>query len=224
MSYRIQSGDTLSGIAQRYHSSVGAFMKANPQIKNANLIYAGASLNIPGKKDTFEPGNGGGHTGGTGTTGGATGTTGGTGPATSAFKLGMSELGKNAHDLKLEHSPVGKAMQDWVPDNINCANFVSGVLVAAGQIPQSEQSAGCLDLQSKLDKDPNFKRVSLKNAVPGDVVTFDTGDGHHTVMYAGMKNGKPQFLGSNNINSDGTQQISVRNMNYQILSIQHYVG
>lgn len=51
--YRIKSGDTLSGIAQRYGTSVSALMKANPQIKNANLIYAGANLNIPGSKDDF---------------------------------------------------------------------------------------------------------------------------------------------------------------------------
>ena len=53
--YRIQSGDTLSGLAQRYHTSVGALMKANPNIKNANLIYAGANLNIPGSRDEFIP-------------------------------------------------------------------------------------------------------------------------------------------------------------------------
>lgn len=55
MSYQIRSGDTLSGIASRYHTSVSALMQANPQIKNANLIYAGQSLNIPGASDSFQP-------------------------------------------------------------------------------------------------------------------------------------------------------------------------
>jgi LysM repeat protein len=54
-SYRINSGDTLSGIAQRYHTSVNALMTANPQIKDANRIYAGARLNIPGSRDEFVP-------------------------------------------------------------------------------------------------------------------------------------------------------------------------
>ena len=36
--YRIRTGDTLSGIAQRYNTSVSALMSANPQIKNKNLI------------------------------------------------------------------------------------------------------------------------------------------------------------------------------------------
>ena len=77
--YRIKSGDTLSGIAARYHTTVGALAKAN-KIANPNLIIAGKSLAIPGHagKSTFEPAKGGGKkpsTGGTsggGSTGGAT--------------------------------------------------------------------------------------------------------------------------------------------------------
>lgn len=59
--YRIKSGDTLSSIASRYHTSVDALMKSNKQIKDANLIYAGDKLNIPGSKDEFvsaKPGKG----------------------------------------------------------------------------------------------------------------------------------------------------------------------
>jgi LysM repeat protein len=51
--YSIKAGDTLNKIAQRYHTSVGELMKANSQIKDANLIYAGAKLHIPGSKDEF---------------------------------------------------------------------------------------------------------------------------------------------------------------------------
>lgn len=46
--YKIKSGDTLSGIAQKYNTSVSTLMGLNPYIKNANLIYAGNSLNLPG--------------------------------------------------------------------------------------------------------------------------------------------------------------------------------
>ncbi len=53
--YRIASGDTLSQLAQRFHTTVGALAKAN-NIKNPDLIYAGNTLKIPGRSDTFEPG------------------------------------------------------------------------------------------------------------------------------------------------------------------------
>jgi len=53
MSYRIQSGDTLSGIASHFGVSLGALEAANPQISNPNMIYAGESLNIPGSSDSF---------------------------------------------------------------------------------------------------------------------------------------------------------------------------
>ncbi|MBL8934893.1 MAG: LysM peptidoglycan-binding domain-containing protein [Archangium sp.] len=52
--YKIRSGDTLSGIAARYKTSVSALARANG-IKNVNLIYAGRSLRIPGSTDSFTP-------------------------------------------------------------------------------------------------------------------------------------------------------------------------
>jgi LysM repeat protein len=58
MSYKIQRGDTMSGIAARFGVSLGALEAANRQVHNPNLIYAGQSLNIPGKSDGFQaPGN-----------------------------------------------------------------------------------------------------------------------------------------------------------------------
>lgn len=46
--YTIQSGDTLSKIASKYGTTVDALLTANPQIKNKDLIYANAQLNLPG--------------------------------------------------------------------------------------------------------------------------------------------------------------------------------
>ncbi|HVE81377.1 MAG TPA: LysM peptidoglycan-binding domain-containing protein [Myxococcales bacterium] len=63
MSYQIKSGDTLSQLAQRFGTSVSALQKANPKITNPDLIYAGDSLNIPGKSDTFGGGSRGGMSG-----------------------------------------------------------------------------------------------------------------------------------------------------------------
>jgi LysM repeat protein len=223
-SYRIKSGDTLSAIAQRNHTSVGALMKANPQIKNANLIIAGKTLNIPGSRDSFDPGtsrpSGSPSTQGPSPTGPAS-----QGPKGSPFAIAQSELGKNAGSLKLEKGGVGSDMEDWVPNNVNCANFVSACLEQAGQIKNGQHNNSVVGLQANLDKDPNFKRVPLSQAKPGDVVSLSTGGGgHHVVMFAGMKNGKPQFIGSNNVNPDGSQKITISSMNYPIMSIHQYRG
>jgi LysM repeat protein len=71
-SYTIRSGDTLSAIAARFHTSVGALARANG-IANPNLIYAGRTLQIPGwdGKDSFQAkASGGGGGGSTGQVGG----------------------------------------------------------------------------------------------------------------------------------------------------------
>ena len=47
MSYKIQYGDTLSGIAKKYNTDVNTLMNLNPYITNANKIYAGKSLSLP---------------------------------------------------------------------------------------------------------------------------------------------------------------------------------
>lgn len=235
--YRIKSGDTLSRLAQQYKTSVSALMKANPQIKNANMIYAGKSLNIPGSRDEFVPGPGrpqgsqqtqGSRPGqSTGQTTGPGATNNGqavNGPGGSPFAIAQSHLGKNAGSLKLEKNGVGADMEDWVPNNVNCANFVSACLEQAGQISNSQHHNAVMGLQANLDKDPNFKRVSLQDAKPGDVVSMKTPGGQHVVMFAGWKDGKPQFIGSNNVNSDGSQRISLTSMNYPIMSIHQYRG
>jgi len=54
MAYKIRPGDTLSGIASRFKTSVSALAQANG-IKNPNLIYAGRTLQIPGQSDGFTP-------------------------------------------------------------------------------------------------------------------------------------------------------------------------
>lgn len=45
--YTIKYGETLSGIAQKFGTTVDKLMKANPYIKDKNKIYAGNKLQIP---------------------------------------------------------------------------------------------------------------------------------------------------------------------------------
>lgn len=146
------------------------------------------------------------------------------GGGNAAFQIAMQHLGKNAAQIKVAGDALGRAMHDGIPNNVNCANFVSGCLEAAGLLPKSQHSNSVVGLQANLDKNPKFKRVSLKDAKPGDVVSMKTPGGHHVVMFAGWKNGKPQFIGSNNANADGSQRVTIGGMNYQILSVHQYRG
>lgn len=225
--YRIRTGDTLSGIAQRYNTSVGALMKANPQIKNANLIYAGANLTVPGAKDDFatRPSAPGSRPSAPSAPSAPSGdNTPRPAGASKPYDLARQYLGWNARDLKVSGNAVGRAMQDWVPNNVNCANFVSGTLIASGQIRQSQGSAGVYALMGNLDRDSNFRRVSLSQARPGDVVSMRTPGGQHVVLFAGWKDGRPLFIGSNNVNPDGSQRVSYSQMRYPIMAIHQYRG
>ena len=53
--YVVQRGDTLSRIAARYGVPVGALAAANG-IRNANLVYTGQRLSIPGASSGSAPG------------------------------------------------------------------------------------------------------------------------------------------------------------------------
>lgn len=46
--YTIKHGDTLSELAKKFGTTVEALLEANKNIKNKDLIHAGAGLNIPG--------------------------------------------------------------------------------------------------------------------------------------------------------------------------------
>ena len=45
--YTIRSGDTLSKLSSKYGISLKELMAINTQIDDANMIYAGQSINIP---------------------------------------------------------------------------------------------------------------------------------------------------------------------------------
>jgi cell wall-associated NlpC family hydrolase len=141
-----------------------------------------------------------------------------------AYKTARSLLGKNASWVKT-HEPLGKYMPDWVGNTVNCASFVSACLRKNG-LMDGHQEVSVRGLADQLSHDKDWKRVSLRDAKPGDVVCFNVGgrDYAHTVMFAGWKNGKPVFIGSNNANADGTQRITQGYMGYPINAIYQYQG
>ena len=56
----INKGDTLSQIARKNGTSVKKIMDLNPEIKDANKIYAGRKINVGGEsKNTVTPVKGG---------------------------------------------------------------------------------------------------------------------------------------------------------------------
>lgn len=151
-------------------------------------------------------------------------------PGNEALKVAQSVMGWNAHDLKLQNGTVlGGAMQDWVADNLNCANFVSAVLVASGQIPKSEGHAAVSTLINNLKKDPNFTATDLDHAQPGDVVAFNVPPkGQHIMIYEGVdSSGRPKFVGSNNVNKDGSQKVAETigvPKGWTTMAVMHYSG
>ena len=45
--HTVRKGDTLWGIAKQYGVELAALIRANPQIKNPNLIYPGEAVKVP---------------------------------------------------------------------------------------------------------------------------------------------------------------------------------
>ncbi|NYZ61624.1 C40 family peptidase [Luteimonas deserti] len=201
--HNIAWGDTLSGLAARYGTSVDALVAANAQIRNPDLIYAGDTLVVPGRGDAGPPAVAGID---------SSQRVGGTHAAAIAEQF----LGRNAGELK--HSGE-LPMESWVPNNVNCANFVSACLRQAGLIEPGQASASVDQLARNLKGD-GWSTVSLQDARPGDVVLMQRNGQSHVVLFAGFENGRPQFIGSNNVNADGSQRISWGGAsgNYEIIT------
>jgi spore coat assembly protein SafA len=55
-SYTVQKGDTLFKIATRFHTTVNALLRANPDITNRNVIPVGLVIYLPGATITLSNG------------------------------------------------------------------------------------------------------------------------------------------------------------------------
>ncbi|KMS84738.1 peptidoglycan-binding protein [Prauserella rugosa] len=110
--------------------------------------------------------------------------------------IAESVMGKSAAQLIAS----GELPMNNVPTNVCCANFVTACLEKAGWIDWHSDSVS--DMAAKLKAD-GWQSVPVSEAPPGSVVISN--DGGHTVM---VGDGDPPFIGSNNINPDGSQSIS----------------
>ncbi len=128
-----------------------------------------------------------------------------------AADIAKQFLGRNASELKRSGD---LPMNPNVPSNICCANFVSAVLQKAGVLDKhtdlvsgsSKTGRGVEGSIGQILKDRGWKVVDAAHAKPGDVAIVN--DGGHVELVASNKNGDITLIGSNNINKDGTQQVS----------------
>lgn len=204
--YTVKSGDTLSGIAQQQGVSLSQLVSANPQIKNPNLIYPGQQINIPGAQNAAGPSA----TSKSATTGGPSGASGAQGSGAQTVNIAERFLDRNVSDLKRSGE---LPMNPSVPNNINCANFVSAVLEKNGLLSSGEHTNAVETLRKTL-LGKGWQAVSLKNAKPGDVVIMQNNGASHTEIVASNKNGKVTFIGANNRNADGSQRITYDDSNW----------
>jgi spore coat assembly protein SafA len=203
-SVTVRSGDTLSGIAAQNGVSLSSLIAANPQIKNPNLIYPGQTVHLPGGAAPS-----GSKPQGTGGVDGPQGTSGASG--SKVADIAKQFLGRNASELKRSGD---LPMNPNVPSDICCANFVSAVLQKAGVLDKhtdlvsgsSKTGRGVDGSIGQILKDRGWKVVDAAHAKPGDVAIVNNGG--HVELVAANKNGDITLIGSNNINKDGTQQVS----------------
>ena len=125
-----------------------------------------------------------------------------------AADIAHSLLGRNASELKRSGAIP---MNPNVPSNICCANFVSAVLQKAGLINfhtdlVTGSNSGVKNALGTMLKARGWKVVPASQAKPGDVAIVN--NGHHVELVHSNKNGKVTLIGSNNVNSDGSQRIS----------------
>jgi LysM repeat protein len=190
--YTVRSGDNLSAIASRNGVSLSSLLAANPQIKNANLIYPGQTIHIPGGSKAAA-------TGGTHAASGPTAS--GSVKGTDAAAHAKQYLGRFESDL--QRAGVTKPC----PTSESCANFVSSMLQQSGQI--NWHTLGVSDLNNRL-RAQGWHQVSLADAKPGDVWICNGahGESHTEIVASNDGHGHVTLIGSNNHPDRGNQQIN----------------
>ena len=198
--YTVRSGDTLSGIGERFGVSWRVLAQLNG-LSHPGLIRPGQELRIA-------PGAGAATGGAPATRGtGASPPAAASGSGAHAAEIAASYLGRNASALKTDRSDA-LPMDPNVPSTECCANFVSAVLVQAGQLPANLHTDSVATLKSTLLA-RGWTPVSAADARAGDVVIMQRG-----ISHTEMVSGPGRMIGSNNSNPDRTQRVGYNDLSY----------
>ncbi len=195
--YTVEAGDTLTGVASRLGVDWRTLAQVN-HLSDPNLIRVGQELLTGGAAATGRAASAGAP---------AQAASGGSGGGAHAAAIARSYLGRNASDLKADtrdHLP----MDAGVSSKECCANFVSAVLVQAGELPAGLHTDSVAQLKSTLLA-RGWTPVSAADAKAGDVVIMQKG-----ISHTEMVSGPGQMIGSNNTNADGTQKVGYCPLNY----------
>ncbi|WP_434381037.1 LysM peptidoglycan-binding domain-containing protein [Melittangium boletus] len=182
--HTIRRGDTLSALAKKFNTSVGALAKVNG-IKNPDRIIAGRKLEIPGSRDSFEarPTGGAGRAPAAGRTpaAGGAGRAPAAGGATGAAPVaapGNAAPGKGVTSAQLRQimPTLSQAKADQYLPHINRAMSEAGINTPKRQaafLAQLGHESGGLRYMEEIASGAAYEgRRDLGNTQPGDGTRF----------------------------------------------------
>src|SRR3546814_7803516 len=103
-------------------------------------------------------------------------------------------------------------MESWVPNDVNCANFVTAVLQDAGLINWHDNTVA--GTSSRLQAE-GWTVVPASQAKPGDVCILNYGG--HVELVASNNNGDIKLIGSNNRSEEHTSELqSLMRISYAV--------